>query len=855
MLRSAIATLAISLFLCSHRAASDTYTFITSDDVSFGKKASKVANANCPSGSWGSGTATLKGSVDRSTGRATLVDRSYDNLVWRVLTDPKFKSDATGALRNEVNPQQFATRVLSPLIGAIIVLIIWLFCCWTCCPFRFCCRCCRCCVKQRKTSILVKAAGFFLLLLLVVGMIICGAVSYKGYNNISDGLSNTGCVAASLGDTVFNGNVNPYFIGMLTVLSEFQTMVNNLDAKSAFIQNISTIINRTQKITDAVTVATGTLNLMSTTLSLDANVRPADLAGSLFHSCYYCTALGSTLGTASTILSGGIGSALSAARAQVKSQLTGSARQTLQYSLVSASNSLTTMKDSVKSLLQPVVTTSTFFDFTGMVVSSGNGGMPYLLLACTIIIVLALLLALCGLTSCICFCRCETTGTPDGEEKFRKTPHRCACITWTCSFWFIALTLFITAIIMIVMVPVASLCLIVDDFGSASLDQLASQVNLDMKGTAGSTLDNVAQQCLSRAAVTSGTNARLMDMIIVGNNQTLYQTLVTNMKNLIDSAFATVSTTNQTSLMSSTQSLFSAISAASVDTLILPDTSKYSSNADFAAILANPTLRTSFNCSAKCTDAPVGAGLGTFSGTTSPGVQTFYTSLQNLCTGGSGTCAGNNEGLVATTQAVCANGNNYIALKQRLMSPTANIFRCDVFDNGNGGTCDPFNMIQTGTDAGGYKTYSSDCLLANGLMMPMKPVTCNLATFVTYVSNFQQRLTKSFTRVDDAVSGGLGSINADLRGQVNSGILGHIVFIASGLTCTWMGNLLMQMVNGFCYQTVIGFNWVAVSWMVCSAFTGIIIPVMYLQWRTGVDNVNWQNQKVIGMEDNDKIIQ
>lgn len=814
---------------CSQTA---TNTFVTDADNTMAQQARTAKNVYCNNGGF-------TGTLDRSTARTQLNQASGNNIVLQILQGANGTSALGSSAQSKLVNPNFILQAGSPIAGAIVMFIAWIFCCWSGCPCKLCfCRryCCRCCQKQRETHVIIKIVGLLVLLGLIIGMIVCAALSYKGYQMVVDSVSNVGCTSATMVSSTFNGQVSPSFIGMLPLLNSLYNISTVLKQGSQFMIQMNLALDATTSITDAVTVATGTLQLMEDTLALSANRVPADQSSSLKHTCVFCEQLVNNLGPVVSSLENGIGAALSSARKTVMEQLGGSAAASVQGSIDNAASPLTQMKDQVKSSFGFFVTSDSYKNFKDLLVS---GQVPLLGVACGLIIVLAICVALCAGCSCTCFTACEKT-SKDGAVTYRRHPHRCALITWCCGFWYVMFALLIGGLITVIVVPTAGLCLTLDSMSSSQLNSIAGA--LGMNTSALTQVGMIVDQCFRNPDPSA--NVALLKLVNASSNQTMYDKLVSQVQGSITSAFSVVNTSSNQALMSASdvQTLILLIQTASVDLLINPTSSLVTSDTEFMAITANSVLNGKFLGSVRCADAP-------YSGNPIPGVESFRQALATLGTVAAGPPTPNcitNAGVECnggSSETACRAGNNFVTLKQKLM--TLPIFRCDLFEDSQGTLCDPYDM--TGSQTTGYV---NDCM-KNGTMFNTKVINCDLTQFVTYVSKYSTRISKVLSRVDDATAYNQNKVTNVLYNLVDQYILSPILAIANGMTCGWMGMIYQQTLDGLCFQGVYGLKALADAYIACACFAVPIIPIMYLQWRRGVDNVNYGG---VASEDIEKTI-
>merc|ERR1740130_859623 len=77
---------------------------------------------------------------------------------------------------------------------------------------------------------------------------------------------------------------------------------------------------------------------------------------------------------------------------------------------------------------------------------------------------------------------------------------------------------------------------------------------------------------------------------------------------------------------------------------------------------------------------------------------------------------------------------------------------------------------------------------------------------------------------------------------VDTHIIAGIDKVADGATCGFLGKTFRELIDGFCYQGVWGFDRIASSYVASAIFTLILIFVMYGLWRVSADNISQWKQ-------------
>jgi len=187
--------------LCSGQATIGTY--VTADDLDMASKAAAKAETACLTGS----TMTID---DYKTARAQLVDASANNVLLEIMTEASTPDDLSSGLSAKLPNAMIGAA--SPLIMFFILLIFYvLWCCWTACFF---CKCCRCCQRQRNIPFIVKLIFLLLIGSFVLALVIVSSLSSRGYAKATEGFDVTNCAAAKMVNSTFQGQSEPFFLGL-----------------------------------------------------------------------------------------------------------------------------------------------------------------------------------------------------------------------------------------------------------------------------------------------------------------------------------------------------------------------------------------------------------------------------------------------------------------------------------------------------------------------------------------------------------------------------------------------------------------------------------------------------------------
>jgi hypothetical protein len=301
---------------------------------------------------------------------------------------------------------------------------------------------------------------------------------------------------------------------------------------------------------------------------------------------------------------------------------------------------------------------------------------------------------------------------------------------------------------------------------------------------------------------------------------TIKDKIVTQTKDKIDSAFDDItkalgqSTSTQLKSSSLVTGLTAALNSTDVSQTIIADSSRLQNDPRYSAMVGT-SLSIGLITTASCPNFSV-------SGVTVPGILDFMDKLDDMGTVNvlsSSTCA---KQVVCTnpTDATCAAGNNFMQLKNQLLSDP--IFNCMLFEDAGGAVCDPRN---------------ADCLRSDGTVQT-KNVPCNLSSYGTYIGLFPDRIDSVITQLDSNVVNGLDKINKDMRRIVMKYLVDPVEEVANGVRCGFLGKFYREVVEAFCYQGIYGFRIIGWSYASSGILTIFFIVLMFAVWRRLIDNVN-----------------
>eukprot|EP00928_Gymnodinium_smaydae_P055630 TRINITY_DN3912_c0_g2_i2.p1 TRINITY_DN3912_c0_g2~~TRINITY_DN3912_c0_g2_i2.p1 ORF type:complete len:838 (-),score=183.26 TRINITY_DN3912_c0_g2_i2:94-2607(-) len=775
---------------------------------------------------------------DRKSIKEDLVAASADNVILRVLEASDTASDMSDQMREKIFNAGFFIPKAGALVTAFVLIGIFFPCiCWTAWP---CCKCMRCCKKERSVSKVVKIIFLVVVLAIILALVISASLAMRGFNSANDGFEVTNCAAALMVNTTLSGQQNPEFLGLIPTLQTFESMKDSLDANSAFIRDLKSTLSNTKKISDAVIVASGTLKLLQETVSAPENKQPVSNSGSdLLHECSLCSHLETSLTPAIEALDGSVGSALDKARDEVNKQLTGDKLSALQQSMITASEPLIQLKGTMHSAFGMFVETDTMETLSKSTDSYGS-------LVAIVLILFALLLAACGGSATGIWLCCEKRNNADGAAEYRRHTHRCACVTWCGACHYAILAFIVGGIMTMVSIPLASICLVMEDVSKDMLMDISGPLNLDLSGAKGEMMVNMVEQCFRNKDPNA--NPALLDIIMMTENGTdisMREKLVGQTKDQIDAQFDKISS----SMGSATSApkinddpkivaLKTTLRETRMSAMTVPrQAMTEGANANIYGPIANEaSLKNYALSSADCADFTVPAGMPQ-EGSVVPGISSFSGALTAFGTQvASLTCAKKvicDDGPTTARGKSCEAANSLMDLKQGLLA--SGKFKCFRFKNSGGFACDVKAMRETSPGSG---TYTNDCLV-NGKMVS-ESYDCTLSEFTTLVSDFDTRLDNVFKRLDGATDAVMNDINVGMRNLVDEYVIDPVTSVADGLTCGFLGQTYQHVLDGMCYGGVWGFKAMASAYVFCASVTLVLAIVMYVVWRIALDNVNAQ---------------
>jgi len=412
--------------------------------------------------------------VDEEAGRQALESGAgEDNLVLEMMKASKKPGDLGREFRNIVGPG-WAIRTAGPMVFSLILGVVWFICCWTACPF---CRCCRCGQRQRKTPLWLKFLLLAAIVVLVISMVICAMLAFRGKGHIEGGLNSISCTASQVLDSTLNGNEEESFIGILPLLDEFGELRSQLDDGSAFVREVQDVVSDTEEVERALFVTTESLELLAETLGLDENKKRPGIEDKMDD-------LIEAVQLLSTAVSDGVAIALANAREEVDVQLSSENRAALRDIFDDA---ITPLREAATS----VRTSMNFFIRDGF----GDVKDTALNIAGAAIISIAIVIFLVGACGCSAGLLCtfmERHDTKGGGNPWNRHIAPCACTTWCFGWLYAFLVFFFGGFMIVCLVPLSSTCLVMDDLNTELLKEILPSLGVDFDESGEDTFGMIA---------------------------------------------------------------------------------------------------------------------------------------------------------------------------------------------------------------------------------------------------------------------------------------------------------------------------------------------------------------------------
>mmetsp|Transcript_105273 Transcript_105273/g.336786 ORF Transcript_105273/g.336786 Transcript_105273/m.336786 type:complete len:416 (+) Transcript_105273:1384-2631(+) len=402
---------------------------------------------------------------------------------------------------------------------------------------------------------------------------------------------------------------------------------------------------------------------------------------------------------------------------------------------------------------------------------------------------------------------------------------------------------------MVASTPMAAVCDIMDRMDRALLIDIGPGIGLNLTGDQGEMLGDILDKCLVTQDRTS--NANIMDLVFSrkpdGTKETIRDTMVMTISAPINMAFDSLSKAlgngtmptmgNNTGILAFRNLLGKNPASA----FVLPVADKINGDIRFSAMMSDTDLRAGVAVSMACADTtPDGIESPGGGSSAIPGINGFVAKLasRGFLLGPSSTGRPCLKKVACTNPAdlACLSGNSFIGLKAQVAD--SNKYVCPRFLNADKvTTCDLSLMFWNSVTM----TWNNDCTFKDSSgkrTMYTMNTTCTMQEFEDYLKKFDQVMEKVFARIDTE-AGKLGAeIDTKLRNLVNTFLITPAMSIIDGVTCGFMPIFYRAVVDGLCFQGVVGLRMVAKSYVVLSFFMVFLAIAMYTFWSLAVSNYN-----------------
>merc|ERR1712113_589591 len=137
---------------------------------------------------------------------------------------------------------------------------------------------------------------------------------------------------------------------------------------------------------------------------------------------------------------------------------------------------------------------------------------------------------------------------------------------------------------------------------------------------------------------------------------------------------------------------------------------------------------------------------------------------------------------------------------------------------------------------GNSGTWQNDCLVENATTKKKElkvktNVKCNLAEFTAYIKGYDQRIDLAMQRLDKATNKVFTTITSQMKDLVNNYVWKPIVSMADGVTCGFMPKFYRGMIDGMCFQGVVGWRSIGKSYVLLAMAVFLMACVSFVLWR------------------------
>eukprot|EP00930_Biecheleria_cincta_P034453 TRINITY_DN23813_c0_g2_i1.p1 TRINITY_DN23813_c0_g2~~TRINITY_DN23813_c0_g2_i1.p1 ORF type:complete len:994 (+),score=157.91 TRINITY_DN23813_c0_g2_i1:34-2982(+) len=811
----------------------DAIVSMSADSVKTAEFASKQKGKYCKPDS-------QKSDIDRGAGREYLVNTAGgdDNVVNRAFTQSANPQEMVRTFQ-EIDPA-FVLGNGWPIALSFLTLFVFSICCWT--PFPMC-KCMRCFARERYNSRSYMNCCKILLSLLSIGILSTGVLAFVAFYDMDAGMVLTTCTSATLVDDLLDGNPDVNFVGLLHAMNKLQQLLATVEPNSVFLADVESVVQNTTHLQHSFLLAQDTLLLLQEMLELERNFKPSILGNNLdlLHRCEACRALSSRLPPLRQALDKGVGAAMHYARKEVARQILG---EDLEYMKADVSRSIEPMREYHSLLVDTLgwfVTPGKFDFFLGFV--QGTGSLLWFLIVYGFVVSL-LILSCSGYGTYLVFYHPKELHIDFVGNVYKKKPIRMTCCSWNNAVLYSCSMLFIGGIVAVITVPLAGVCLLMEDFDYDLGHNIVRAIGLNISDPEDLDMTlSIADRCLSvkSSALHEEKNSswNLMDMIKIrqpnGSYLTLRRQLVIRAIDPVNKVFNHLTSTVEAaprrfSNLPELQNLRDSLRVFSAKVSMLPAVDIVKTKDRYKDMSLDSRTQVGLTTSLACSsyfnlDERV------------VGIDDFFNSFKSMGTAVSGgSCANNDLRLHCTdpsstdTGKACRAANLFLGEMKNTIRLQAT-FRCNVFKSPRGsGPCDVKDMHK---DAQG--AWQNTCVGADGRAVVL-PVYCNLEQFDRYIEQWDQRLANVFANLDESVDSSITKVNVDMRGLITGKILRPVYDVVEAFDCTFMTPLYRDLIDGMCYQGMRGFGTLSFNYVATAMLMIVLSLSMFCIWRKAHDN-------------------
>lgn len=786
----------------------------------------------------------FRGSVDEESGKSTILKLLGDSDVAKtVFSKAKTPEEVSDVFMEEYGVNWFVGRAMAIIMALVTLVFCGLFCLFSLC---------RCCAYERPTKPALKKYAAIVIGVVLFGLLICTIQTLSGYFSVNNGMYNVQCTSVRLFDTILRGEPvgSGSFRGLLPVLEEFQKAENTLEHGSQFMLGMENVLHMTDSINRSATLVHGSLLLLQDMMKQNKDVSSA--AGKdLFHECQFCTKLGESLEKALGAFGQSAAGKLAVARDEIKAKASEEEKAKIKASLQKSAEELVELKTSVIDMTKEMLS-----DDGGLKkLKEKEGLIGYLtLLGVLIVTVCAIVLGACAGVSVYRFTFHEMDAEKEeqGVNPYNPQIHKYAHTTWCCGFCYIVTALTVAGLIFCVATPAGSMCLLMDDLDGETLKQIAPGLGMDLTDPSKANAPEMVDKCF-HPTKSDAVDTYLLDIIFTtheGRKASAREHIQRAMKDGILSRFASLTEGSDQPAppiadSAEQKALKPFFAFSDLEKMVVGADAKLRNEDDYADMgIPKAGLADFMSSSISCADYSIPGDLnGGQSGKSNYGIDSLSKKLQTMGTAGAGgPCSGK---VTCTpggyTEHACKAANRYIDLKATVQSSAS--FRCDFFamPKDPSKECDPQHMTsEEGLDG---TIWSNDCLTDEGALN-RKQKTCTMAEFTTYVKGFDQRLQKLLKRLDDQMQMDQPAIGSAVSMLMQRHVLDRTDFVSNGVTCKFFSKYYQELINGGCYQGVVGMRSIAKSYVWCAVLAFLLVLSMYAVWCRSKGNIeNWKSDR------------